>query len=158
MNYISDTKAGKAISAYLIFDKRGELVGKIQAHYSDGGTCWVQLWDWTNDERFQIQNGKATGYGYDKFTAAISGMTFAGFTLADHCDTNDTTKRAMAAYTKLADQTGEGWKQPEFFARWKARGVDFANYSTESQRYGSAYLIPGLKGIEARGFKVLQAI
>lgn len=157
MRYVSDTKAGKSISAYLIFDNKGKLAGKINAHFSDAGVCWVQLWDWTNEhKRTDIQDGKASGYGYDKFTAALSGMTFAGRTIADHSDTSELTKRALAAYNQLVAKTGEGYKQPEFFARWAKRGVDFANY--RDGRYGSAYLIPGVKGLGAQGFKVMQAI
>lgn len=66
----------------VILDKNNVYVGKILVAYpKDGaGTLRAFLWDFGND----IQMGTAGGYGYDKLSAALRGMTFRGITLQDH--------------------------------------------------------------------------
>ena len=62
--------------------KNGEYVGKILVAYpKDGaGTLRAFLFDSGNTP----QMGTAGGYGYDKLSAALRGMTFQGITLKDH--------------------------------------------------------------------------
>ena len=65
MKYIQDTKAAKSLSAMIVM-KGTKIVGKILAYHSDG-SCWVQVWNWgkTLDDTkdFEVQNGRASGYG-----------------------------------------------------------------------------------------------
>ena len=64
--------------------KDGEVKGKIIAKYPQNGVgrLRVALWDW---ETYQdIQEGWAGGYGYDKLSAALAGMSFNGIRLTDH--------------------------------------------------------------------------
>jgi len=68
-------------SAYVITAEktRGEIVGKILvAHPRDGmGPLHVFVWDWTDPENpREIQYGAARGCGYDKLSAALSGLWF----------------------------------------------------------------------------------
>lgn len=109
--YVSDTKAGKAISAYIVLTKKGEHVATVRAHYSDGGNCLVNV----HDNKAGFQSARAGGYGYDKFNAALSGLTIDGHAMSDHC--------------------GERIKPPKgapcFPATYKARkGYTLANYGT----------------------------
>ena len=50
----------------------------LQAHVADWGTMRPADVPFENFTRWQI--GKATGYGYDKASAALSDLTIAGFT------------------------------------------------------------------------------
>ena len=66
----------------IVILKNGEYVGKIQVAYpKDGaGTLRAFLWDFGSE----VQMGTAGGYGYDKLSAALQGMTFQGLVLQDH--------------------------------------------------------------------------
>jgi len=80
--HIEDTPALNRAGAYVIIDadrKTGDLpiAGKILFAYPrDGaGILRASMWDFTNHER-DVQDGHVSGYGYDKKSAAISGMKF----------------------------------------------------------------------------------
>lgn len=79
--YVEETKAAKSISVYVILNRKGEHVATVQAHFSDGGTCIVNV----RDDKAGFQYGRAGGGGYDKFTAALRGMTIDGHKMTDHC-------------------------------------------------------------------------
>ena len=70
--YVTDTKAGKSLSAYVILNKKGQHVATVRAHFSDGGTCLVNV----HCDKDGFQRATAGGYGYDKFTAALSGLDY----------------------------------------------------------------------------------
>jgi len=84
MKRVDETKAGKAISAFVIL-KKGKLIAKIQAHYSDAGNVLVNAWDWSDPKETNYFEGKAGGYGYDKFTRALVGFKVDGHAITDHC-------------------------------------------------------------------------
>lgn len=68
--------------AIIILDADKNYVGKIQVAYPKDGAGMLRafLWDFGND----IQMGTARGYGRDKLSAALRGMTFRGIVLQDH--------------------------------------------------------------------------
>ena len=120
--YVSDTKAGKSVSAYVIMSKKGEQVATIRAHFSDGGTCLVNVFD----HGVGFQAATAGGYGYDKFTAALSGLTIDGHKLSDHCGTDGAPKPPKGRRTFPRD--------------YKARkGYSLANWTRISKATGRAY-------------------
>ena len=52
-------------------------------------TYTVEVYDWGEQGDSyppNIQRGSARGYGYDKRTAALCGLTVAGVEMGDHCD------------------------------------------------------------------------
>ena len=66
---------------YVVIDETtGKYCGKIIYAFSkDGaGIVYASMWDWTNQKSGgrDIQNGRATGCGYDKQSAAIDSMKF----------------------------------------------------------------------------------
>lgn len=93
-------RAAKSVSAYVIF-KGARHVATVQVFH--GNACVVNVWQeseayiksakargqFTDDtaafHHFQFQRGVATGYGYDKFTAALSGLIIDGHELTGHC-------------------------------------------------------------------------
>lgn len=105
MTLVRDTAAAKSIRAILIL-KGPRIVAKLQAHFSNAGACTVNLWQMTEaaersakvrakagnpfkprqyETPGALQIGKAGGYGYDKLTAALSGMIVDGHEISDHC-------------------------------------------------------------------------
>lgn len=167
--YVNDTKAGKSISAYIILDKKGKLVGKILASFTDtslGGRCLVNVFDWTPEAEADYETNKRTfqqatrnGCGYDKFTSALDGLTFGPYVLSDHCSSDPATKakidKLMADYNLAMDREQDtvNWND-----RAKKIGVSFANWSRECNRWTSLYKESGIKYLEAMGYQVVQAI
>lgn len=76
---VRHTKAGESIAAFLVFKECTE-VACIQAYYADSGGVWVDVY--TNN--MLSHQGRAAGWGYDKFTAALEGAVINGIKLEDH--------------------------------------------------------------------------
>ena len=86
MKKVEDMTATKRAGAKVIL-KDGSIAGKIIIAYpkEGSGIVHVNLWDWSDKKHISpVQYGKAGGYGYDKVSAAIAGMVFAGKKLTDH--------------------------------------------------------------------------
>ena len=83
----------------IIILKNGEYVGKILVAYPKDGAGILRafLFDFGNT----LQMGTAGGYGYDKLSAALRGMTFRGITLEDH-PTNWERQLAAAGYDVIS--------------------------------------------------------
>lgn len=118
---------------------------------------------------FGLQQAHASGYGYDKRTAALSGLWIDGQQLADHCGTVANAEKARAAlfaqYCKFHDYSGEraravekGWDRAHWDKRARKIGARFANWSSEKNRYTSLHFQPGLERLETLGYRVIQAI
>lgn len=120
--YVRDTAAAKSISAYVILDKKGNHVADVQAHFSNGGTCLVNVWHANGN--IEMQHGKAGGYGYDKFAAALDGMIIDGHMMTNHCSRLGAPK--VAKGRKLFPR--------DFKPR---KGYDLANYASISKETGS---------------------
>lgn len=78
MKNIFDFPHVKSVRAWALMLK-GEMAGKIVANFSDnpnGSVCAAQVIIWTgplsSKEIRPVALGKAGGYGYDKFSAAVS--------------------------------------------------------------------------------------
>ena len=99
------------------------------------------------------QMGKAGGYGYDKLTAALSGLVIDGHTLADHSHTDKTCK--------ILVKRAKGKTYDECRAILKRYpGYSFANWGFRDDGEGpsSCYKEPGLDYLRALGYSVIQAI
>lgn len=117
--YVCDTKAGKSISAYIVLNKKGEHVATVKAHFSDGGTCLVNV----HDNKAGFQSATASGYGYDKLTSALSGLTIDGHALTNHCARDGAPKPPKGRKTFPRDA------KPR-------KGYQFANYTAFSRETG----------------------
>ena len=158
---VSETKAGKSISAYVIMQGYCQ-VATVRAHFGDTGRVLVNVWQ-DNDacmrcaeatgmevdpreacERFAFQHASASGHGYDKFTAALAGLWIDGHQLSDHC--------AVEMVPASAD-TGvwpAGYTAPI--------GYTLANWSGERAGWLNCYRLPSLDYLKDRGYAVVQAI
>lgn len=84
--YVRETAAAKSLSAWIIL-KGSRHVATVQAHYGSSRVL-VNIWQ----SGHELQTGTASGYGYDKLTAALAGLTVDGHQLTDHCARLDAPK------------------------------------------------------------------
>ncbi|WPZ36729.1 hypothetical protein T8K17_11345 [Thalassobaculum sp. OXR-137] len=126
MRRFHDFAATKNISVYVVM-KGARHVATVRVHH--GGTCFVEVCNFGKGPD-TVQTGSASGGGYDKFTAALSGLVIDGATMTDHC-------------TK---------------GRKGAKDVFGANYNLETRDYSDWYILPGLDRLKARGYRVVTAV
>lgn len=146
MKQVRETAAGKSISAWVVM-KGENQVAQVQAHYSNSGVVSVDCWA---TPEWEIQQGKASGYGYDKLSAALDGMTIDGHRLYDNCRVDDTLKEIIRKYdlSEIDEKT--------FVETLRNIGARPANWS--NGKYGNAYYEAGLDRLKLMGYKVIQAI
>lgn len=125
--------------------------------------------EWAAYTLFGLQQGSAGGYGYDKFTAALSGLIIDGHTMANHCGQVPEAEKARAAlmrqYCKAHDTSAAritanvNDHDRKYWDKRAARiGASFANYTTEKERFTSLHFTSGLDRLTALGYTVIQAI
>lgn len=147
MKQVRETAAGKSISAWVIL-KDGKQVAQVQAHFGKS-RVQVDIWaapDWT------IQQGSASGYGYDKLTAAMTGLYINGHKLTNHCETDETLKALLAEY-----HNGNTSAQT-FRDALRELGASPANWSGANFRWEDAHYNSGLDRLKTLGYQVIQAI
>lgn len=112
---------------------------------------------------FWFQASRAGGYGYDKRTAALSGMIIDGIPLTDHCS------RYGAPIGPDHGRFPTGYEPPKGF-----RLSNYIRVDRDPERphgrfessdlpdgwtgYADCYREPGLGVLEALGYRVIQAI
>lgn len=82
MKHATEMKHAQSVRAVALLE-RGEVVGKIIGHWSDnpaGSVVTVSLFIYGEG----VQTARAGGYGYDKYAAALDGMTFRGERISCH--------------------------------------------------------------------------
>lgn len=147
MKQVRESNAAKSLSAYVIF-KKGEHIATVQAYYANSGGVSVDVWD----KHSLSHQGKAGGYGYDKFTAALSGAVIDGVKLYDHCGGYDEAEMAIKLKAVKLYQTSEV-KAKRFAAK---HGLQFANW--RDGKPTSAFFESGLNRLSALGYTVISAI
>jgi len=135
--------ADKTFGAWIIMNPKNQHVATVQACWTKNGMCYVDVWNTSLSKTSNDngpQQGKAGGYGYDKFSAAIRGMVIDGVKMTDHCGTDEVTEKLLKQYhaegVKLADtgllHASEEWQA--FHKKWEAKvkkiGARFANMDT----------------------------
>ncbi len=200
--YVRETAAGKSISAWVIF-KAGKEVATVQAHYGSGGAVTVNIFQRDSAaKRSEAASGRSEaasgrkdlrfqaattgGYGYDKLTAALSGLWIDGHQLTNHCEDSMNPPRGMkyfpadykprkgyrlANYGQFDRATGERiesyrWRELATAelgetAEWetiKARTRELENAADTVGGYSSCYRVEGFNYLQAIGYTVIQAI
>jgi len=161
--YVGDTKAGKSIQAWIILDKRGREIACVRSHYSDGGACLVNVFNYGETNKSAktkgFQSATAGGYGYDKFTAALSRMEIDGIKLGNHCEYS---KKPPANGVWPKDfKAPKGWHLANYRESETVEadgGYKRVPLPPEKCGYTSLYRADGLKYLEAIGYRVLKAI
>lgn len=138
---IQDTKAMRQLSASVIL-KDGIVKGRCISHYSESGVVRVMLHEFGEEP----QEAKAGGYGYDKETACLRGMTFAGVRLYDNCGESEESKAILENYLNGLLTYEQAEKAAE------AIGARFANGGR------SLYMEPGLDRLRAVGYQIVNVL
>jgi len=136
---VRETKAGKAISTWIVLKGRRGVVAEVHSHYSDYGVVTVDVWD---GGRLTYQ-GRASGYGYDMLTSALSGAFIQGIEITDHCAEKKKLPKGMKTFP-------HSMKEP--------KGFRFANYDSSERGWNSCFRISGLEILEAYGYTVHQVL
>ena len=137
---VRESAAGKAISAWIVTNGRGECVAKVQAHFAPSGCVSVDVFD---SGSAVVQHGRAGGYGYDKLTAALRGLVIAGHTLADHCEVGLRPPRGLPGfpsdYRRKGYQTGNHmqWIRDNADSPWRALSEIERCAATRPRSYGA---------------------
>ena len=158
MKYVSETKAGKSVSAWIIL-KRHRHIATVQASFSDGGTCLVNVFNYGDKNKsaaLNCQSGRAGGYGYDKLTAALSGLEIDGHKLTNHCEGRKEPPKETGVFPKDF-KAPAGWHMANWTSQ-KWEGDNRVDLPDDKQGYSSCYRESGLKYLSAIGYTVIQAI
>lgn len=162
--YVRETAAAKSIRALVILNPKGVHVATVQAHFGQSRVL-VNVWHeyQKGKETPDMQHGQAGGYGYDKFTAALSGLTIDRHPMTDHC-----SRLKAPKYPKGRNSYPSNFKVP--------KGYTLANYASGSKvypdtgarvysklapdesGYTDCYRKEGLKYLESIGYRVITAI
>jgi len=78
---VTEGPAFQRVSAYVILNSKGEISGTVKIQFPKDGAG--KLTAILHEHGNEPQIGTASGYGYDKQSAALSGGTFGSVTLAD---------------------------------------------------------------------------
>lgn len=161
-------RGDKTFSAWVICNPKGQHVATVQACWTKNGMCYVDVWNssLSKTQTDGPQQGKASGYGYDKFAAALRNMMIDGHKMFDHCGQDEKSEKLLAQYksefSKLGSPTREAVK--DFDAKWRAKvekfGMRFANYHQEGEhyRYSSLYYDQGFSRLGMMGYEIIQAL
>lgn len=181
--YVRETSAGKSISAWVILKGRRQ-VATVQAHYSNSGRVLVNVWQRSEaaersalaaerdglqikPEKYMspmsYQQGSASGYGYDKFTAALSGLYIDGHAMTDHCSRRGAPKPPKGRKTfPRGYQPPKGYQLANFVdgsKRWVDSGDKrHPDMGDDESGYRDCYRLDALKYLEAKGYTVISAI
>ena len=163
---IEDHAAFRRVRAMLVTHpkKPGKYARILVAYPRDGaGSLTAYIADGFGD-RFYSQKGAAGGYGYDKLTAALSGMTIDGHKLTDHCGQDETSAKLLKAYGR-AMLTGDSDKAQKVVDKAPKQGYSFTNWSAASgyrpnewEGYQSCYRESGLDYLRALGYSIITVI
>lgn len=168
--YVSETKAARSLSAWVILNKKGEYVAKVQAHFADSGNvlvnifqtdkaqerCWkARKMDMTKargDASLHFQAATAGGYGYDKLTAALSGLVIDGHELTNHCSTLGAPKRpSTGVYSKISEP-------PKGYRYANSVPNDREDWTKGLRGYSDCFREAGLDYLSAVGYRVVSAV
>ena len=141
MKRIQDSPAAGSLAVYVIQDRKGNIAGKVLALYAQSRAVTVEVHDFTSGKHV-VTSGKAGGGGYDKFTAALAGQSFAGIKFRDHSET------AKGSLPHKAVSHANAVKSDDPRAKYKHNG----------RSYASRHYVSGLKLLEAYGYHATKVL
>ena len=101
---IEERPALNRAGVYVVLDeKTGKFAGKILFAWpasAGDGILYAAMWDFTPERSRDVQNGRATGGGYNKESAALDGMVFGTGDREFKLDCDGTGMNAVTAQFK----------------------------------------------------------
>lgn len=177
-NYVTDKAAAKSISAFIVLNRKGDYVATVRIHYGNS-TVLANIHQTDSAARkcfalahgldsvasneigrtayklFGFQHGKASGYGYDKATAALAGLMLDGHVITNHCSRLDAPKPPRGRKSFPRDyKPRKGYS----LANWRTRDFDGRDLPDNEAGYQDCYRDSGLKYLESIGYRIHQAI
>lgn len=152
--YVMETAAAKALSAYVVMKGRRH-VATVRAFH--GARCLVNVHQdqdgiercrkkskgvWMANE-YGFQWSSASGYGYDRLTAALGGLWIDGHRLADHGTPGKIPPKGSTVFPA------------EYIP---PKGYRVTNWSSELGGFLSCYRLPGLEYLRDIGYTVVQVL
>jgi len=145
----SQSIADKANVRAFVILKGERVVAQIHIKFPADGAGRMTGEVWSNSEKdARFQKASAGGYGYDKQTALLSGLTIDGHKLTNHCG-GDKKAPASGVWPK-GSEAPKGW----YFINWKE--IKNAAGEVVASGYSSCYRRPGLEYLQAIGYNVVQ--
>lgn len=188
--YVRETTPGRSISAWVIFNRKGDHVATVQAAHTN--SVLVNVWNhgdkacarsavtlgYKLDAEGKIAEGKAKGdypykvagclegraggYGYDKLTAALSGLAVDGVLLTNHCSRHKAPKPPKGRKTWPSDATPpKGYRFANFAdgaRRYPDGSKAYHDIPDDESGYTDCYRQSGLDVLKDLGYRVLSAI
>jgi hypothetical protein len=156
--YANESKAWTRATGYVIL-KGAREVARIYVAHPAGGAGLLRVTCFQHSQSAEksaavlakigrkgaaasarVQHGSAGGYGYDKKTAALSGLVIDGHQLSDHCGMRK--KAPRAGFWPRDAKAPRGWR--------------FANWDTEKGGYADCYRSEGLRYLQEIGYTVIE--
>ena len=134
--YVSDTKAARSLRGILVM-KGSKVIAKVTSYH--GNSCLVNVFQHgkalersakarkvpldaarSHDDARQLnfQHGRASGYGYDKWTAALSGLIIDGHEMTNHCGKRLPYPKGLD-YFPADFKAPRGWRLANYFSAGK---------------------------------------
>lgn len=168
--YVSETAAAKSLRVVVIM-KGSRHVATIRAHFGNSRVL-VNVFQ---DSKAQLASAKtrktdtesraahdaygfqyasATGYGYDKYSAALAGLIIDGHEMTDHCQGKIKPPRGLKLFPRE-------FKAPKGYslANWNQRRVqnDDGTWRYEGEEgYSDCYRKTGTDFLRDIGYTILQ--
>lgn len=106
-----------------------------------------------------LQQGRAGGHGYDKFTACLSGLYIDGHAMTNHC--GERMKRPKGRLWQDSDKARlarKGYTLSNWIGDSKAGVYGCEGVPEGSSGWRDAYRLEGLNYLGALGYRVVKAI
>lgn len=128
--------------------------------------------DWISDDE-RAQWAAFDLFGMQQSTgnnleSALDGLVIDGQYLFDHCGKDDQTVKLLAKYHKAMHAHPDHVEATSYLVakgmqkEWDAKaakiGASFANWSSNTNSYGSLFMHGGLRRLQELGYTVIQAI
>ncbi len=150
-----NTALARAASFTITHPDKPEGYAVINIAYpKDGaGRLTVYVVDAFGETR-TCERGQASGFGYDKVTAALRGLSVDGVKFTDHCGSDEKSNAWLAEYRAAHGADPELCKRIEGSAR--ADGYNFANWTDSG--WSSCYRESGMDILRAMGYRIIKGI
>lgn len=162
------------LSVYVILNKSREHVATVLVQYPRDGAGWLRAdihtpYGSARDaclaryaatygkpcpHDMAIQSSRAGGYGYDKRTAALSGLIVDGHTIADHCGHVPEAEKARARLLATYARDRNARTSAEWARAARKIGASFANWQ-DGRGHTDLYFTAGLGRLAELGYSVI---